>query len=135
VNESGLSQIVRQLITERIDSLVQLEVLLLLVRPGGGTWTAQAVSDALRINPGYAAGELTTLRARGLAAVAGDAIGGDPAYRYAPASPELDAAVQELVQAYADRRVAVVTFIFSKPVDKIQTFADAFRLRKGKSDG
>jgi hypothetical protein len=141
LGEDGLSQLVKQLISERIDSVVQLEVLLLLVRHASQAWTPRAVSDTLRIDVNWAAGELVTLRTRGLANVVVVAGGGGnepaaPSYQYAPAAPDLDAAVQALIRAYADRRVAVVTFIFSKPIDKIQTFADAFRIRgKGKQDG
>ena len=46
--------------------------------------------------------------------------------------PELDQAVVRLAKDYAERRVTVITLIFSKPVDKLRTFADAFRLRKDK---
>ncbi len=143
--QEGLSQPVRQLIIERVDSVVQLEVLLLLVNHPEDRWTAAAVSQQLRIDANWAAGELATLAARGLAAPVTDisapadgaagVAAGAAAYRFAPATPELGRAVAELSQAYADRRVTVVTFIFSKPLDKIQTFADAFRLRKGKGDG
>jgi hypothetical protein len=134
LGEDGLPQLVKQLIAERIDSVVQLEVLLLLVRHASQAWTAKAVSDTLRIDVNWAAGELVTLRTRGLASVVVAPAGGGnepagPAYQYAPAAPELDASVQALARAYADRRVAVVSFIFSKPIDKIQTFADAFRIR------
>jgi hypothetical protein len=47
-------------------------------------------------------------------------------------TPALDAAVAQLAKDYAERRVSVITLIFSKPVDKLRTFADAFRLRKDK---
>jgi hypothetical protein len=61
--------------------------------------------------------------------------GGTPLeYRYAPASTKLDTAVDGLARAYTERRVSVINFIFSKPVDKIRTFADAFRLRKEDDD-
>jgi hypothetical protein len=136
LSEESLPQPVRQLITERIDSVVQLEVLLLLARDAQRLWTPHDISQTLRIDESWAAGELSTLRTRGL--VGGVAAeGGGPGFAYTPAAPELDAAVQELAKAYADRRVAVVSFIFSKPLDKIQTFADAFRIRgKGnKHDG
>lgn len=131
LSEESLSQPVRQLIAERIDSVVQLEVLLLLARDANRAWTPHDVSQTLRIDENWAAGELATLRNRGL--VGGTATAeGAAAFRYAPASPELNVLAQELAKAYADRRVAVVAFIFSKPLDKIQTFADAFRIRGGK---
>lgn len=35
-------------------------------------------------------------------------------------------------QTYADRRVSVITFIFSRPLTRVRGFADAFR--KGRSE-
>ena len=45
-------------------------------------------------------------------------------------SNELDELVGSLEKVYEERRVSVITLIYSKPVDKVRTFADAFRLRK-----
>jgi hypothetical protein len=136
LSEQSLPQPVRQLISERIDSVVQLEVLLLLARDRARVWTPHDVSQTLRIDENWAAGELATLRGRALIGAAA-AEGAGTGFQYAPATGELDAAVQELAKAYTDRRVAVVSFIFSKPLDKIQTFADAFRIRGkgGRQDG
>jgi hypothetical protein len=57
------------------------------------------------------------------------AIGADR-FRYQPASEELDRMLAELGALYERRRVAVITQIYSNPVRKVQTFADAFRLRR-----
>ena len=43
--------------------------------------------------------------------------------------------ISALAKAYSERHVAVFTLIFSRPVDPIQSFADAFKLRKDRSDG
>jgi hypothetical protein len=42
----------------------------------------------------------------------------------------LDHAVGQVERVYAERPSAVVKAILSAPNDKIQSFADAFRLRK-----
>jgi hypothetical protein len=71
------------------------------------------------------------MAAGGLASVAE----GSPAqFRYEPRSADLADAVQALARAYADRRVTVIGLIFAKPTDKIRSFADAFRIRKDRSD-
>jgi hypothetical protein len=129
LDDPGISQDVRALIVERIDSVVQLELLLLLQASAGRAWTAAEVAQQLRIDPAWTAGQLDELVARGLAAPATDA---PAAFRYAPAPPELDGTVVQLAKDYAERRVTIITLIFSKPVDKLRTFADAFRLRKDK---
>jgi hypothetical protein len=127
LSDPGISQDVRTLIVERIDSVVQLEVLLLLHSTPGRAWSSAEVAQQLRIDPSWATGQLGELAARALLAAVPEA--GD-SFRYAPASPQLDGTVAQLAKDYAERRVTVITLIFSKPVDKLRTFADAFRLRK-----
>ena len=131
MDDPGISQDVRALIVDRIDSVVQLELLLLLQGDALRAWTAAEVAQQLRIDPSWAGGQLSELASRGLAAPAGPADAPE-SFRYAPAPPSLDATVAQLVKDYAERRVTVITLIFSKPVDKLRTFADAFRFRKDK---
>jgi hypothetical protein len=47
----------------------------------------------------------------------------------------MDRAIAGLAQAYTDRRVSVITLIFSKPVDKLRSFTDAFKLRRDDPRG
>jgi hypothetical protein len=54
----------------------------------------------------------------------------DQAYRFQPASAELAELARELVDLYNRKPRAVMRAIFSTPADRIQTFADAFRIRK-----
>jgi hypothetical protein len=61
--------------------------------------------------------------------------GGPPAqFRYEPRTDELSQTINELAMAYHNRRVTVIGLIFSKPLDKIRSFADAFRFRKDRPD-
>jgi hypothetical protein len=132
VTDDGISQEVKALIAERIDSVVQLEVLLLLHGAPQKEWTAAAVAQELRIEGSWAEDQLNELTNRGLLAQVGHT---PPAYRYSPRTADLATAVDGLKEAYADRRVTVISLIFSKPVDKLRSFADAFRLRRDKTDG
>jgi hypothetical protein len=52
----------------------------------------------------------------------------DGDYRYAPAGPALAALADQLELTYRERPVAVVNAILASPNDKLQSFADAFRL-------
>jgi hypothetical protein len=52
------------------------------------------------------------------------------AYRYAPASPDLDGLVRALTKVYNERPVTLVRMIYAPRDDKIRSFADAFRLKK-----
>ncbi|HEV7300673.1 MAG TPA: hypothetical protein VGN72_15010 [Tepidisphaeraceae bacterium] len=133
--ENGLSSQVRGLIIDRISSVVQLEVLLLLHAHADRLWTAADVATNLRIDPTWAEAQLAELTDHGLAAPHND--GPVTAYQYRPATDELGRTVDELSKAYADMRVSVISLIYSKPSDTLKTFADAFRIRKEKdrSDG
>jgi hypothetical protein len=52
-----------------------------------------------------------------------------PKYRFNSASPD-SVRVGELEKIYRERRVSVISFIYSKPSDPLRAFSDAFRLRK-----
>ena len=120
---------VRRFIVENINSVEQLEVLLLLKHHPGREWDAEAVSQALYSTPPAVLMRLTDLRDRGFLA---EFPGPAPRFRYAPSRPGLDKLVEQLVQVYRNMRVSVITLIYSQPNSHVQAFADAFRLRKDK---
>jgi DNA-binding HxlR family transcriptional regulator len=121
---------VRQFIADHIDSVMQLEVLLLLAAERQRAWTANDLAELLRIDPTWVDAQLRAMAAAGLVAQQAD----PAAFRFDPRTPELAQAVDELAKTYADRRVTVIGLIFAKPMDKIRSFADAFRIRKDKTD-
>ena len=127
MTDPNLPPRVQRFVKQHIDSIEKLEVLLLLRANPGRPWTAAAVAGELRIMETSAQGRLDDLTARGLLAHEG---GTPPSYRYAPISGEDAQAVTELASTYAQRRVSVITFIFSQPQDRLRSFADAFRIRK-----
>ena len=86
------------------------------------------MAEELRTNPQSIATRLEGLRAGGF--VGPGATLPEPSYRYAPRNRDLLDGVDALADAYAVRRVAVITFIIAKPSDRIRSFADAFRLRR-----
>jgi hypothetical protein len=124
---SNIPDGVRELIIQHIASVAQLEVLLLAYDRRPATWDAAEVSRELRIDAGSAATILGDLAARGFLEPAPESPG---RYRFA-AAPQLHAILPELAAAYRERRVAVITLIFSKPPDPLRQFAEAFRLKKG----
>lgn len=126
---SELTDPVRRFIADNINSVAQLEVLLLLRQDPQRAWNAEDVARSLYSGQTLIAAHLADWESRGFFAAAPDQPG---CFRYAPASPELDALADGLAEAYKVRRVSVITAIYSRPVDKVRTFADAFRLRKGE---
>lgn len=125
---SELTDPIRRFIAENIASVAQLEVLLLLRANPERTWTAEDVARSLYTGEPLIAAQLADWATRGLL-ISPD--GKPESYRYAPATPELGELVSGLAEAYRVRRVSVITTIYTQPVDKVRTFADAFRLRKG----
>jgi hypothetical protein len=132
LSEDSIPSEVRAFIAENIDSVVQLEILLLLHAHPGNDFTAAQISTQLRIDPAWAEDQLEHLCRRALLTCAQQS---PHVYRYGPTDAQLAQSVDDLIKAYADRRVSVISLIFSEPVDKIQSFADAFRIRKDKNDG
>ena len=124
---NGLPDDIRQFIRENISSVAKLEVLLLLRTKRDQEFTPAAVARELYTTPDMTASQLAEMHSQGLLAAI-DA--GERSYRYQPRTPELSRIVDDLATIYQERRVTVITAIYSEPVDKVRTFADAFRLRK-----
>lgn len=116
-----------QLIDDHVESLMQLEALFLLRHEPQRLWEADEVAKALYISRDMCAAQLITLERHGFLVRTPPP---DGRYQYQPKDPQFDKLVGELLALYQERRVAVIARIYSKPVNKVQTLADAFRLRK-----
>lgn len=123
---------VTNFIDVHINSVEQLEILLLLRSAPAVDWSARRVSDALRTNELSAAGRLADLATRGILVATGET---PILYRYAPASHGLDKTVAALAAAYVDFRFRVIDAILAKPNEYVRVYADAFRIRKGDGNG
>ncbi|MBF5046527.1 hypothetical protein FGE12_29190 [Aggregicoccus sp. 17bor-14] len=123
--DASLPQRVQRFITSHIDSIEKLEVLLLLRAQAARTWTGGEVAQALRIAEESARRRLDDLCERGMFSCERS-----DSFHYAPISADDAQAVDELATTYAQRRVSVITFIFSRPTERIRSFADAFRLKR-----
>jgi hypothetical protein len=119
----------RDFIVNEIGSIAELELLLLLLREPQKAWSAQEAAKALYTAEDATAAQLESFRARGYAS--GDASVG---YTFAPRAPELQQLIADLAQLYQTRRVTVINLIYAGPVQKMKSFADAFRLRKPKPE-
>jgi hypothetical protein len=117
---------VRRFIAAHINSVEQLEVLLLLRSDPTREWAPGEVSTELATSHDAAALRLADLEAQGLVRARLDPV---PRYRYANLPAKREAEVADVADAYAKRRVAVITEIFSEP-SPAESFSDAFRLRR-----
>jgi hypothetical protein len=118
---------IRKFILQNIDSVAQLEGLLLLRVNAEKSYNTETIAKRLYINQDEAAELLHQLMERGFLS----ADGKNPTlYQYAPQNPELEPMVKQVVELYARYLVPVTHLIHSKPKSKIQKFADAFWIRK-----
>jgi hypothetical protein len=123
----GFTPELEQFLTQHIESLAQLETLLLMRQEPQRRWTCVELSRLLYITPDMCSGLVGELVQRGFVVHISDV---EDCYQYQPANPDFDRLLGELAAIYHDRRVAVITQIYSRPQKKVQTFADAFRLRQ-----
>jgi hypothetical protein len=123
MEDGGLSKDVAGFLTSHIGSLEQLEVLLLLQRTSPKSWSPDAIANELRVNATSVRGRLEDLGKRGL--ITAETEG----HRYDPRN-SADATIRRVADAYRERRVAVISFIFSRKESSMQTLADAFRVKK-----
>jgi hypothetical protein len=115
----------RQLVAQRLETMEQVEVLLLLARCAPRVWTAADVAAELRWPQRIAAQCLDDLTRVSLVRRTGSAAG---AYEYAP-GPEEQAGVAALMHLYETRPLMLGRLVYHRPQNVARSFADAFRLR------
>jgi len=117
---------VQQFLSKYIQSLEQLEVLLLLRNSENRFWTSAEVYEVVRSSRSSIEERLESFVLLGFFA---KDEGPPPTFCYAP-KEILAAAVDETASAYQKWRVRVIEAIFTPVVDPAQRFADAFKVRK-----
>ena len=126
---NGLPEDVHHFLNQNIESVEQLEVLLLLWRTPERGWTTDGVATAVYSHPSSVVRRLAMLLGQGLLRE------GEPGcYQYAPRTADLHVTVTRLDHVYRERRVAVITLIASKPIENVRAFSDAFRIRRKKEE-
>jgi hypothetical protein len=120
--ESDIPQHIRRFIVTHIDSVGELEALLLLRSSGE---PAEAAQVARRLYTGEA--ETTVMLDR--LCRGGLLVCSDNVYKYECRSEELRRMVDELAELYGRRLIPITNLIHGKS-RRIRQFADAFRLKK-----
>ena len=113
----------QELVARHIHSVAQLELLLYLRGVGDVVVTAGSVGRAQKLGTDMATDLLTDLAGRGFLKETQDG------FVYGP-KPTLARAVDVLAAVYGTYRVTIINLIFSKPSEGVQSFADAFRVRR-----
>jgi hypothetical protein len=117
---------VRAFILKYVDSVAELEALLLIHSTPDQAWDLVQLASRLYISEREAEGVLQALHRRGLLARE------EKAFRYGPVPETLRADVDALAAAYPRFLIPISNLVHSKPAASLRQFADAFRLREEK---
>ena len=131
---------VRAFLTQHVESYEQLQILLLLQRERTD-WTAQGLSERMKVSLPLIAAALASLQSRAVVEC-GPASCGAPDTGDSPAAA-LDKTIERLASVYADRPIAVIRLMSANAIERVRTaalrtFVDAFilrKLRKGNDRG
>lgn len=129
VSEKVFSEELERFIAGEINSLEQLEILLLLSGNPHKWWTATGVYEVIKSSVQSVQDRLNEMAERGLLTKEVDI---EVRYQFSPKNEQVWKVTSELRDAYKERSVKVVQAIYNKPPDAVQEFARAFRLRKDK---
>jgi len=121
--QSDLPDVVTRDVDLFIDNLDSLEVVMLLYREQTRAWTADQVATRLRISARVARRELERMSTRGIALLG-------EAFRFDGSDPDRAAAVARIGAVYGTRRIELINYVASQTLKRIQSIADAFRIKK-----
>jgi hypothetical protein len=119
---------VQRFVLDRIDSIAQLEAILMMRNAPDTWWPSSTLAERLYIADQTCRSELDVLCQNGLVVAREEDIGWS--YRYAPSNGELREFVDRLVYYYSHHLVPISNLIHGKPRTRIHEFADAFALKK-----
>jgi hypothetical protein len=112
----------REFILAHIDSIVQLEALLLLRANPDESWDAAKAARRLYIGESEGHDALARLCAEGLLSQS------EAGFRYADVAAEKVQMIDRLAKAYAAHLIPITNIVHQKP-NRIREFADAFKFK------
>jgi len=122
----------RVFILENIESIAEMECILMFFYKPDVELDAVKVSSSLYITE-YDAGRLLERLLQAGFLVKNSVT--PSVYKYAPRSSKLENGLKEVADLYKRYLLPVTHIIHSKSKTRVQEFANAFRIRKDKSDG
>lgn len=120
---------VRRFIQASIDSVAQLEALLIVHEYPDIEWTVEALSARLYISPEQTSAVMSHLSDNRLVIKRN----ANAPFQYQPESDEMRKMVDRLAEAYPKHLVPITRLIHSKQGLRIREFPDAFDFRKERS--
>jgi hypothetical protein len=124
----AIPQHVLHFIAQQIDTVPQLESLLLLHERYSHAWAPEEVAARIYISQQDARAILETLLRRGLLLAEGE----PPRYTFNPGGAANSELMSEVAREYQRHLVPIATFIHSKASASVREFARAFDLKKDR---
>jgi biotin operon repressor len=124
-----ISQGLKKFIKEKIQTVLRLEVLLLLHHQQTRSFTVAEVANELGFEKEDVNGQLTALETIGVV------VESNPdkhKYRYHPVNEALRSMVDQLAVGYSKQRVPILSVILAEDSDRTRLFAEAFRIIRRK---
>ena len=115
---------VLRFLAETVDTVPQLEALLLLWQEPGKSWSAEEIAGRVYVSPETGQQILRSLETRRLAVSEGGS------YRYSSAWDGSGTLMAEVASTYRRHLVRIATFIHSGASASVRDFARAFNLKK-----
>jgi hypothetical protein len=118
---------VRRFLTEYVDSIEALSILLALIDADSRWWDAHAMAaqsgssaaDARRVLEAFASRNLLDIR-----------ISDDVRYRLRPGTPDLEDLLHQVAAIYRTSPRTLFQWVAGRPRRSVADFSDAFRIRK-----
>jgi hypothetical protein len=122
---------VKDFVARFLPSVEHLESFIVLQRNTTRSWSASDLSAELRIPQSAADDVLERLASDNFLDVK---ISNEILYRFNPATAALEAASELCADFYQRERIAMINLVMSATLGPMRDFAEAFRLKKGKSN-
>lgn len=123
--DPDISEDVREMIQRHLATMDHVELLMILRGGRDESFTPAQLAARMRKPEQLVEMCLESLAGAGLAAQLSDRT-----YRYAALEGTLDRTADSVVRLYNERPVTLVRLLYERPPTAVNTFADAFKLRR-----
>lgn len=123
--DQDISDEARDMIQRHMATMDHVELLMTLRGSRGASFTSAELAEQMRKPEQLVDMCLESLAEAGLAALLSDGT-----YRYAAVGGTLDRTAESVVTLYNERPVTLVKLLYERPPTAVNTFADAFKLRR-----
>jgi hypothetical protein len=127
----GLPKELQEFVIQSFDSVEELETFLLLHESASRNWTAAEISRQLQSNVVSIERRLKDLIQKKLIIQIPTITSNDKSsFCYTPVNVTLNRLALQLTSFYKTHRIRIIELLFSKSKLKLNSFADAFKIRK-----